>query len=123
MGRVGYRQSLGPLLFHAANLKTDWFQARLKCNVEGECRSCQRDDVGLEAAHTFNRATQDQYKENGQRYVPPEAIIPLCKECHMKYDAHQLDIFDVITREEWDNIVGHVGEYRATRRLRSTRDL
>lgn len=109
--------------------KKDWSLARDKIDAEGCCRVCgsARD---LQAGHTIGQTEQDieQVGPRGGRtkLVPTNAVIPLCgpfsgNNCHMRFDAHQLDILPYLYLEEEINAVRAAGGiYGAYRRLMPT---
>lgn len=108
---------------------------------EGRCRVCKtgKRDVKLDAAHTINRKDQDEwekvyvhakieedrkaiYRDYSEpikiiRRVPAAAVVPLCQNCHLAYDAHKLDLLPYLTNEEQASAVAAVGIVRAVRRL------
>jgi len=87
----------------------NWKKARAKVDLEGECRVCQSDYM-VEAAHS-------SYVRFDDNVVDPMRIVPLCKECHMKYDAHNLDILAYLSYEEQAIVVNDLGIVRAYKRL------
>lgn len=86
----------------------DWQKALEKKRLEGSCRVC--DSKGsLEAAHVIPRSLGgDQDRE---------ATIPLCRDCHRAYDAHQLDLLPYLTLEEQAHAVSILGLARAWRSI------
>lgn len=75
--------------------------AREKVELEGVCRSCgERNVERLDAAHLWPRSM------GGRGFEDPDRIIPLCSlikggiGCHDDFDAHRLDVLDVLTVEE-----------------------
>ena len=120
----------------AKKTEQTWPAALRKVREEGKCRNCGKYDGKLEAAHTINRALQDEEKpdlvnDNGQwgygagmhRWVNPASIVPLCQGCHMLYDAHKLDILPILSNEEQANAVKTVGIARAYQRLTSNKEV
>jgi hypothetical protein len=87
----------------------NWKKAREKVDLEGECRVCGSDYI-VEAAHS-------SYVRYDDTIVNPERIIPLCKQCHMKYDAHSLDILAYLSYDEQAIVVRDLGIVRAYKRL------
>lgn len=86
-----------------------WDEARRKVESEGECRNCGSGYM-LEAAHTT-------YRRYDGKSVDPLRVIPLCKQCHMKYDAHDLDILACLSYDEQALAVKDMGIVRAYKRL------
>ena len=103
-------------------MKADWFNARIKVAKEGHCRACGTSmrKIKLDAAHTLNRSTQDEYIE-GQRYVPPDAIVPLCYVCHFLYDDRKISLIGRLKMPELRNALKHYSKARVRRRLSATR--
>jgi hypothetical protein len=87
----------------------NWKKARQKVDLEGGCRVCGSDYM-IEAAHS-------SYIRFDDNTVDPDRVIPLCKQCHMKYDAHELDILAYISYEEQAIVVRDLGIVRAYKRL------
>jgi hypothetical protein len=48
-------------------------------------------------------------------------VLPLCRECHYRYDSHELDVLSVLTFAEQAHAVEHLGLLRALRRITNTR--
>ena len=82
-----------------------WVSAVMKLEREGACRVCASHNVvtegPLDPAHTYGRQEQDYYdSERGYWMVHEEATIPLCRNCHKRYDAHDLDLEHLLTHPE-----------------------
>ena len=75
-------------------MRRDWKQARLKVEAEGRCRVCKRSGE-LDAAHVIPRSLSPI--EGSQ---DADAIVPLCRACHTKYDHHQLDLLPYLSLGE-----------------------
>jgi hypothetical protein len=122
-------------IFWLVEPPTDWSEALKKKLRLGCCRVCKARHRGLEAAHTISRRFQDQYRtvvvasgtaerwgkpytyeeRRKERYVPADAIVPLCTDCHRAYDAHELNLLPYMTYAEQANAVFAVGMVRALR--------
>jgi len=87
----------------------NWKKAREKVDSESECRVCGSNYM-VEAAHT-------SYVRFDGNTVDPERIVPLCKQCHMAYDSHSLDILAYLSYEEQAVVVKDLGIVRAYKRL------
>lgn len=100
----------------------DWTDAISKLSSEGQCRVCGRSDVKLEAAHTAGRKYDDR-KGNSQttHKVERVATVPLCKSCHMKFDARALDLLPYLDQAEQAYVVFRMGIVRAYERLTGER--
>lgn len=101
-----------------------WDAAREKVEREGRCRACGTQFM-LQFAHTVGRA-HDQVVdlEDGSRilYVDPLDGIPLCIDCHAKYDQRKLSILEHLNEAEQARAVEHLGILRALHRLTGQRD-
>lgn len=91
--------------------KRDWTAMRAKVLAEGRCRRCHA-TWALEAAHIIPRS----------RIGPglgEQALncVPLCRDCHALQHAGHVDLFPLLTTQEWEYAVGLVGEGEAERRL------
>ncbi len=90
------------------NKKKDWTRCREKVESEGRCRACKK--IGpVDPAHTISRA------QGGAQ--EPESVIPLCRDCHRKEHAGELDLLPLLTRDEEVEAVRVVGISRAYRML------
>jgi hypothetical protein len=91
--------------------RRDWAWARMKVDAEARCRVCKRTDRGLEAAHIIGRKYDP---DDG--VVQPDDIVPLCRACHVEYDAHRLSLLPYLTLVEQAAAVRLVGIERARNR-------
>lgn len=98
-------------------MRRNWTQARAKVDAEEVCRVC-RSGVGVQAAHVVGRIY-----DPADGKVRPDDIVPLCPECHMKYDGRALDLLPYLTHEEQAAAVVHIGIVRALRRVSGKRDI
>lgn len=96
----------------------DWTEARAKVDWEGVCRSCGVNDreARLEAAHLVPRS----------RVAPgpgenPHNIVPLCRGCHIRFDAGALDLLPHLSFVEQAFMVALVGLEEAYRRATGER--
>ena len=99
-----------------------WDDAVAKAQAEGCCRKCFSREM-VECAHIAGRK-YDQPKlgwPKSRLWVNPDHIIPLCKRCHMRYDAHELDILPLLTPDEQAEVVRCLGIISALRRTTSKR--
>lgn len=87
--------------------KRDWQLARAKC--EEGCRVC---GDAAEAAHVIGRI-HDRKPGVGMTtpstFVHPDRIVPLCREHHQMYDAHQLDLLSYLALDEQIQAVADAG--------------
>lgn len=88
--------------------RRNWQTARAKVDREGECRLCSS-HYDLQAAHVVPRSIGGEQLE--------ESTVPLCAECHRKFDAHELDLLPALTYAEQAEAVRLIGISRAYRRL------
>lgn len=99
--------------------KRNWAAAGSKCLAEGRCRVCGTH--AFEMAHVLGRTHDDR-----EGWIDPLDIVPLCgpfpEGCHGRYDRHQLDLTDFLTKEEIERAVHLVGPYNAAIRIRGMRD-
>lgn len=86
--------------------KRDWRLARAKVEAEGRCRVCGGGPV--EAAHVIGRK-HDPVVSSRVRLVLAEAVVPLCRDHHMQYDAHDLDLLPCLTSDEQARAVRDAG--------------
>jgi hypothetical protein len=87
-------------------VKRDWTAAREKCDREGCCRNCGAPHP--EAAHLWPRGMG-----GGQS---PDLIVPLCRSCHGRFDAHLLDVLALLTDVEQAELVAAAGGIESARR-------
>lgn len=71
----------------------------------------------MELAHVTGRA-YDRPRTPGSKtvYVEPESVVPLCKEHHMEYDAHQREILCYLETPEQVRAVEDLGSIESARR-------
>jgi predicted restriction endonuclease len=94
--------------------RRDWTSARAKVEVEGECRSCGIRDGArfmsadgfwarsrIEAAHLWPRSRGGSQEADG--------ILPLCGDCHSRFDSHRLDVLGVLSLDEQIELVRQAG--------------
>lgn len=69
-----------------------WIKARRKIEDEGGCRSCGCSALGnkIDAAHVIPLGKSKRKKGSE---VGPEEVIPLCRDCHTRYDSGLLDLW------------------------------
>lgn len=75
-------------------VKRSWSRAIEKLQREAECRVCSSPDR-LEAAHIIGRRCDPLIvgsRGGKSRYVHPDSICILCRDCHLSYDARRLDL-------------------------------
>jgi hypothetical protein len=85
--------------------------ARYKVDEEGCCRACGA--LYPEAAHLWPRSL------GAPRFDTPDLIMPLCRQCHTSYDAHELNLLPLVEPHELLAVVAEAGTLaRATSRLR-----
>lgn len=95
-------------------VKRDWTAARSKVEVEGRCRVCSSGS-GLEAAHLAPR--KHDKREGDVLVVDPDNIVPLCKVCHMAFDAGELELLPYLSHAEQAACVRALGMVSAGKRL------
>lgn len=84
--------------------RRSWDAAIDKVQAEGSrCRVCKSQNM-VQCAHIIARE-HDRRAPLGaipwKTYtVAPDRIVPLCRECHQRYDAHQLDLLPYLRLEE-----------------------
>lgn len=110
-------------------MKREWKWAEVKRH-EGACRAgalggCEGP---LELAHTIGREYDPPLdRPRGWRWVPPQAVVPLCAGHHrtgpVAYDAGTLDLTPYLHRSEELYAVQHLGLVRAVLKLSGERVL
>jgi 5-methylcytosine-specific restriction endonuclease McrA len=76
--------------------RRNWKEARQKVEREGfRCRVC-RSSFQVEAAHVIPRSLAPGVGTN----MSADNIVPLCRECHVEYDQHRLDLLPALTLPE-----------------------
>ena len=99
--------------------RRDWSLAAAKVHGdEQRCRNCG--ETPVEAAHVIGRS-RDQRSGNTLT-VSPDSVIPLCRDCHRKYDARDLDVLPHLTvREQAQAVTDAGGIIAALRRVTGER--
>jgi 5-methylcytosine-specific restriction endonuclease McrA len=100
--------------------RRDWKEARQKVEREGfRCRVC-RSSFQVEAAHVIPRSLAPGVGTN----MSADNIVPLCRECHVEYDQHRLDLLPALTLPEQVAAVRQAGGIAlAYRRTTNEREL
>jgi 5-methylcytosine-specific restriction endonuclease McrA len=100
--------------------RRDWREARQKVEREGfRCRVC-RSSFQVEAAHVIPRSLAPGVGTN----MSADNIVPLCRECHVEYDQHRLDLLPALTLPEQVAAVRQAGGIAlAYRRTTNEREL
>ena len=100
--------------------RRDWREARQKVEREGfRCRVC-RSSFQVEAAHVIPRSLAPGVGTN----MGADNIVPLCRECHVEYDQHRLDLLPALTLPEQVAAVRQAGGIAlAYRRTTNEREL
>lgn len=97
--------------------RRDWTAARTKVETEEACRVCGS-NVEVQAAHIIERSRDkfhlDGSPRDGVWVVEAVRIVPLCGpfsplHCHVDFDAHAIDILQVLTLEEQVQAVRDAG--------------
>lgn len=98
-----------------------WKEAREKVDAEAGCRVCGYPHR-VEAAHVTGRV-HDRPKTPGAKtvYVAPDSVVPLCRDHHTQYDAHNLDLLPHLFKPEQLRAVEDLGLSRAYQRLTSSK--
>jgi 5-methylcytosine-specific restriction endonuclease McrA len=100
--------------------RRDWREARQKVEDEGRCRVCRTSSGPIDAAHVIPRSLAPGVGTN----MGAENIVPLCRECHVEYDQHRLDLLPVLTLPEQVAAVRQAGGIAlAYRRTTNEREL
>ena len=87
-------------------VREDWHDANRK---RTHCRICG--DPNVELAHTIGRAWQNVKVSSLRRWIPPDAVVPLCKSrpektgCHTLYDARRISLIGYLTLAEYRNAI------------------
>lgn len=93
----------------------NWAEARSKVVNAGRCRVCRTGTPPIDAAHVIPRSLAP----NGGEHA--DAIVELCRECHNKFDSHQLDLLPYLSLAEQLSAVAVSGGIEAARRQISGR--
>ena len=88
----------------------NWAEARRKVTDAGRCRVCRTGQPPIDAAHVIPRSLAP----NGGEHA--DAIVELCRECHSRYDAHELDLLPYLSLAEQLSAVTVAGGIEAARR-------
>ena len=88
----------------------NWAEARSKVINAGRCRVCRTGQPPIDAAHVIPRSLAP----NGGEHA--DAIVELCRECHSRYDAHELDLLPYLSLAEQLSAVTVAGGIEAARR-------
>ena len=89
----------------------NWAEARRKVDESGNrCRVCRTGQPPIDAAHVIPRSLAP----NGGEHA--DAIVELCRECHNKFDSHQLDLLPYLSLREQLSAVAISGGIEAARR-------
>lgn len=97
--------------------KRDWTAAREKVDAASGCRYCNARGY-LEAAHLVPRSRVSANAELGEH---PNNIVPLCRDCHGRFDAGELDLLPVLSKHEQSMVALIVGLEEGYRRLTGSR--
>lgn len=99
--------------------RRNWKEARAKVEYEsGRCRVCYAPNA--EAAHVIPRSLAPGVGNN----MGADNIVPLCRECHVEYDQHRLDLLPFLTLPEQVAAVRSAGGIAlAYRRISNVREL
>ena len=100
--------------------RRNWKEARQKVEREGfRCRVC-RSSFQVEAAHVIPRSLAPGVGTN----MGADNIVPLCRDCHIEYDQHRLDLLPALTLPEQVAAVRQAGGIAlAYRRTTNEREL
>ncbi len=101
----------------------DWSLANAKkeqvIETEEGCRVCGS-LANLQSCHTVGRRYDPVVigpRGGKARMVPAEAVVVMCPEHHLLYDAYSLSILHLVKENEWDYAVATLGEESARYRL------
>lgn len=75
--------------------RRDWSAAEFKRT--DYCRMCAKPGK-IELAHVIGRNRDE--RRGATVLVNPDSVVPLCDECHRRYDAHDLDILPILSLDE-----------------------
>ena len=96
-------------------LKREWADA-VAAHEGWPCRVCLRHP--RELAHVIGRA-RDERRSRTTAYVHPLDVVPLCREHHVAYDAHELDLLPHLLPAELERAIQVAGSREAAlRRIR-----
>jgi len=88
----------------------NWADARRKVTDAGRCRVCRTGHPPIDAAHIVPRSLAPNNGEHA------DAIVELCRECHTRYDSHQLDLLPYLSLAEQLSAVTAAGGIEGARR-------
>jgi len=88
----------------------NWAEARRKVTDAGRCRVCRTGQPPIDAAHVIPRSLAP----NGGEHA--DAIVELCRECHSRFDSHELDLLPYLSLAEQLSAVTVAGGIEAARR-------
>jgi hypothetical protein len=83
----------------------DWSVAHAKIKAEGKCRVSHCSRPAGDAAHVIPRSLGGRQE--------PDSTVPLCREHHTAYDAHEFDLLPYLSKDEQAEAVRIVGIERA----------
>ena len=93
----------------------NWAEARRKVTDAGRCRVCRTGQPPIDAAHVIPRSLAP----NGGEHA--DAIVELCRKCHVDFDSHRLDLLPYLSLAEQLSAVAVSGGIEAARRQISGR--
>lgn len=89
---------------------------RAKVEAEGACRVCHAPAAVCDAAHLWPRSL------GSKGFDEPDLIVPLCaaikgadRDCHGRFDAHELDLLARLTLDEQVALVRAAGSIERAR--------
>jgi len=88
----------------------NWADARRKVTDAGRCRVCRTSNPPIDAAHVIPRSLAP----NGGEHA--DAVVEMCRKCHVDYDCHQLDLLPYLSLAEQLSAVTVAGGIEAARR-------
>jgi len=88
----------------------NWADARRKVTDAGRCRVCRTGQPPIDAAHVIPRSLAP----NGGEHA--DAVVEMCRKCHVDYDCHQLDLLPYLSLAEQLSAVTVAGGIEAARR-------
>lgn len=103
-------------------IQRDWTAARNKVDNAPGCRKCGRGGR-LDAAHIIGRKYDRKLLGYHKRIVEADSIVPLCRDCHTRYDQYLIDLLPYLTNGEQARAVLDVGLFAAFRRITGRRSL
>ncbi len=88
----------------------NWAEARRKVTDAGRCRVCRTGSPPIDAAHVIARSLAP----NGGEHA--DAVVELCRKCHVNYDSNRLDLLPYLCLAEQLSAVTVAGGIEAARR-------